>query len=70
MKVPWPLSAREALVHYFVFEYLQDDLVIVLTNSVITGPIYFVFIVVAGLVFLLIPLQFCCTSIYNGPTNK
>lgn len=37
MKVPWPLSAREALVHFFVFEYLQDDLVIVLTNSVVTG---------------------------------
>ncbi|KAK1404643.1 Mitotic checkpoint serine/threonine-protein kinase BUB1 [Heracleum sosnowskyi] len=33
MKVPWPVSAREALVHYFVFEYFQDDIVIVLLTS-------------------------------------
>lgn len=33
MKVPWPVSAREAIVHYFVFEYFQDDIVIVLLTS-------------------------------------
>ena len=36
MKVSWPLSAREAVVHFFEFEYFQDDLIIVLMNSVIT----------------------------------
>ncbi|CAJ1881863.1 unnamed protein product [Sphenostylis stenocarpa] len=34
MKVPWPLSTREAIVHYYLFEYFQDDLVVVLLNSV------------------------------------
>ncbi|KAL8132147.1 hypothetical protein AgCh_007875 [Apium graveolens] len=34
MKVPWPVSAREALVHYFVLEYFQDDIVIVLLTSI------------------------------------
>ncbi|WOG98246.1 hypothetical protein DCAR_0417587 [Daucus carota subsp. sativus] len=34
MKIPWPLSAREALVHYFVLEYFQDDIVIVLLTSI------------------------------------
>lgn len=34
MKLPWPLSTREALIHYFEFEYLQDDLIIVLWNTV------------------------------------
>ncbi|KAL7096431.1 hypothetical protein ACP275_10G078500 [Erythranthe tilingii] len=34
MKVSWPLSSREALVHYFVFEYFQDGLVVVLLNSI------------------------------------
>ncbi|GAU28811.1 hypothetical protein TSUD_21480, partial [Trifolium subterraneum] len=34
MKVSWPLSLREAVVHYYLFEYFQDDLVVVLTNSV------------------------------------
>ncbi|PSS23553.1 Protein phosphatase [Actinidia chinensis var. chinensis] len=33
MKVSWPLSAREAVVHFFEFEYFQDDLIIVLMNS-------------------------------------
>lgn len=33
MKVPWPVSAREALVHYFVLEYFQDDIVVVLLTS-------------------------------------
>jgi hypothetical protein len=34
MKLSWPLSAREAVVHYFLFEYFQDDLVVVLLNTV------------------------------------
>ncbi|KAG2683136.1 hypothetical protein I3760_10G019100 [Carya illinoinensis] len=34
MKVPWPLSTREAIVHYFMFEYFQDDLIIVLLNTI------------------------------------
>ncbi|KAG8374008.1 hypothetical protein BUALT_Bualt11G0086200 [Buddleja alternifolia] len=34
MKVSWPLSSREALVHYFVFEYFQDDLIVVLLNTI------------------------------------
>ncbi|XP_015577814.1 uncharacterized protein LOC8259782 isoform X1 [Ricinus communis] len=34
VKVTWPLSAREAIVHYFLFEYLKDGLVVVLVNSI------------------------------------
>uniref|UniRef100_A0A5B6ZAC0 START domain-containing protein n=2 Tax=Davidia involucrata TaxID=16924 RepID=A0A5B6ZAC0_DAVIN len=34
MKISWPLSAREAVVHFFQFEYFQEDLVIVLLNSI------------------------------------
>ncbi|KAJ7975896.1 Polyketide cyclase/dehydrase and lipid transport superfamily protein [Quillaja saponaria] len=34
MKIPWPLSTREAVVHYFLFEYFQDDMIIVLLNTV------------------------------------
>ncbi|XP_050383430.1 uncharacterized protein LOC126800174 isoform X2 [Argentina anserina] len=34
MKIPWPLSAREAVVHYFVFEYYEDDLIVVLLNTI------------------------------------
>ncbi|CAN6440029.1 unnamed protein product [Victoria cruziana] len=34
MKVPWPLSVREAIVHYFVLELYEDGLVIVLFNSI------------------------------------
>ncbi|XLU96175.1 hypothetical protein S245_010527, partial [Arachis hypogaea] len=34
MKVSWPLSMREAIAHYYLFEYFQDDLIVVLTNSV------------------------------------
>lgn len=34
VKVPWPLSCREGLVHYFSFDYFQDGLVVVLINSV------------------------------------
>ncbi|KAE8125254.1 hypothetical protein FH972_020085 [Carpinus fangiana] len=34
MKLSWPLSAREAVVHYFLFEYIQDDLVVVLLNTI------------------------------------
>ncbi|KAK4767505.1 hypothetical protein SAY86_015255 [Trapa natans] len=34
MKVPWPLSVREALVQFFEFDYFQDDLIIVLMNTI------------------------------------
>ncbi|KAG6640703.1 hypothetical protein I3843_09G023100 [Carya illinoinensis] len=34
LKVPWPLSTREAIVHYFMFEYFQDDLIVVLLNTI------------------------------------
>ncbi|CAJ2632217.1 unnamed protein product [Trifolium pratense] len=34
MKPPWPLSTREAIVHYYVFEYFQDDLIVVLLKTV------------------------------------
>ncbi|KAG7017516.1 hypothetical protein SDJN02_19381 [Cucurbita argyrosperma subsp. argyrosperma] len=34
VKVSWPLSTREIVVHYFLFEYFQDDLVVVLLNSI------------------------------------
>ncbi|XP_009348689.2 uncharacterized protein LOC103940317 [Pyrus x bretschneideri] len=34
MKIPWPLSPREAAVHYFMFEYFQDDLIVVLLKSI------------------------------------
>jgi hypothetical protein len=34
MKVSWPLSTREAIVHYFAFEYFKDDLIIVLIKSI------------------------------------
>ena len=34
MKVSWPLSTREVVVHYVLFEYFQDDLIVVLLNSV------------------------------------
>lgn len=37
VKVAWPLSAREALVHYFFFEYFQDDLIVILVNTVVTS---------------------------------
>ncbi|PPE00602.1 hypothetical protein GOBAR_DD02383 [Gossypium barbadense] len=36
MKVAWPLSAREALVHFFFFEYFQEDLIVILVNTVIS----------------------------------
>ncbi|KAL5999391.1 hypothetical protein ACLOJK_040851 [Asimina triloba] len=34
VKVPWPVSAREAIVHYFELECFEDDLVIVQMNTV------------------------------------
>nr|GMD46311.1 uncharacterized protein LOC109181502 isoform X1 [Ipomoea batatas] len=34
MKLSWPLSTREALVHYFEFDYFQDGLIVVLLNSI------------------------------------
>ncbi|XP_010263088.1 PREDICTED: uncharacterized protein LOC104601456 isoform X1 [Nelumbo nucifera] len=34
MKVSWPLSDREAIVHFFELEFFEDDLIIVLLNSI------------------------------------
>lgn len=34
MKPPWPLSTREAVAHYYLFEYIQDDLIVVLLKTV------------------------------------
>ncbi|KAI3949828.1 hypothetical protein MKW92_019542 [Papaver armeniacum] len=34
MKCAWPLSAREVVVHYFEVEFLEDDLIVVVLNSV------------------------------------
>ncbi|XP_023760915.1 uncharacterized protein LOC111909341 [Lactuca sativa] len=34
MKLSWPLSTREALVHYVTIDYFQDGLIIVLLNSI------------------------------------
>lgn len=34
MKVPWPLTDREIIVHYFIFEYFKDGLVVILLNTV------------------------------------
>lgn len=34
VKVPWPLSEREVVLNYFELEYFEDDLVIVLLNSI------------------------------------
>ncbi|CAO2149298.1 unnamed protein product [Urochloa humidicola] len=34
MKVPWPVSEREALLHYFELEYLKEDLVIVIMKTI------------------------------------
>ncbi|KAI4348856.1 hypothetical protein L6164_009526 [Bauhinia variegata] len=30
----WPLTTREAVVHYYLFEYFQDDLIVVLLKTV------------------------------------
>ncbi|KAF8046033.1 hypothetical protein N665_4090s0002 [Sinapis alba] len=34
MKVPWPMTNREAILQFFLFEYFQDGLVIILLNSI------------------------------------
>ncbi|XP_043702368.1 uncharacterized protein LOC122652638 isoform X2 [Telopea speciosissima] len=34
MKFSWPLSAREAVMHFLELEFFEDDLVIVLMNSI------------------------------------
>ncbi|XP_021860342.2 uncharacterized protein [Spinacia oleracea] len=34
VKLSWPLSSREALLHFFVFEYFENDLVVVLMNTI------------------------------------
>lgn len=36
VKVPWPMTTREAVLHTFELEYFQDDLIVVLMNTVIT----------------------------------
>lgn len=36
MKLSRPLSAREAVVHLFAFEYFQDGLIVVVANTVST----------------------------------
>lgn len=43
MKPPWPLSTREAIVHYYLFEYFQDDLIIVLLKTVVTWVLFSLF---------------------------
>ncbi|CAM8952119.1 unnamed protein product [Rhodiola kirilowii] len=37
MKISWPISTRECLFHHIEFEYFQEDLIIVIMNS-ISGP--------------------------------
>jgi hypothetical protein len=34
VKVPWPVSEREALLHCFELEYLKEDIVIVIMKTV------------------------------------
>ncbi|CAH8260136.1 unnamed protein product [Arabidopsis lyrata] len=34
VKAPWPLTDREAILQFFVFEYFKDGLVIILLNSI------------------------------------
>ncbi|KAF3550707.1 hypothetical protein DY000_02003976 [Brassica cretica] len=34
VKVPWPMTNREAIVQFFLFEYFKDGLVIILLNSI------------------------------------
>ncbi|KAH7666339.1 Bet v1-like protein [Dioscorea alata] len=34
VKVPWPVSDREALLHYFEIEYFKEDLIFVLLNTI------------------------------------
>ncbi|KAK9699251.1 hypothetical protein RND81_08G163000 [Saponaria officinalis] len=34
VKLSWPMSSREAVLHYFEFEYLEDGLVIGLINTI------------------------------------
>ncbi|XP_072972283.1 uncharacterized protein [Typha angustifolia] len=34
MKVPWPISDREALLHYSEVEFFKEDLVLVLLNTI------------------------------------
>jgi hypothetical protein len=36
VKVPWPVSEREAILHYFELEYLKEDVVIVIMKTVRT----------------------------------
>ncbi|GJN04588.1 hypothetical protein PR202_ga22151 [Eleusine coracana subsp. coracana] len=36
VKVPWPVSEREALLHYFEVEYLKEDVVIVIMKTAVS----------------------------------
>uniref|UniRef100_A0A1D1ZIQ6 Uncharacterized protein n=1 Tax=Anthurium amnicola TaxID=1678845 RepID=A0A1D1ZIQ6_9ARAE len=37
VKVPWPMSDREALLHFFELEYFEEDLLLVLINTIPEG---------------------------------
>lgn len=39
VKAPWPVSDREALLHYFEIEYFKEDLIIILLNTVRLGKL-------------------------------
>uniref|UniRef100_A0A7N0UUM7 Uncharacterized protein n=1 Tax=Kalanchoe fedtschenkoi TaxID=63787 RepID=A0A7N0UUM7_KALFE len=34
LKAPWPLSVRQALLHYYEFEFFQEDLVVVKVKTI------------------------------------
>lgn len=34
VKVPWPVSDREAVLHYFEIEYLKEDLILILIKTI------------------------------------
>ncbi|KAK1309817.1 hypothetical protein QJS10_CPA08g00004 [Acorus calamus] len=34
VKVPWPMSDREAVLHYYELEYFEEDLVLILLNTI------------------------------------
>lgn len=55
MKVTWPLSAREVIVHYLEIEYFEGDLVIGLLNSVSTLKLH-----VSKQTYSMVSTLFCC----------
>lgn len=46
MKLTWPLSTREVIVHYYLFEYFQDDMIMVLLKSVVNWILFSLFLFV------------------------